>query len=258
MINKIWGKITFKAFRNYVLDNQARQWAEIKKIQDQIFLSNPIMVLGNLKIYLPLFYVDHIQKTIYQTGNFYEITTLQFLKHTYKRFNNCIDIGTNIGNHALFYCAYLSTTKVYAFEPNLANRNNLLKNIELNHLENKIEVYDKAIGDAAGKGVQKDFSLANTGMNRIEKTVDATENTIDIVTLDSYAFQSIDFIKIDVEGFEVPVLLGSKATILKNKPVIMIEVFEKNIDIVNEIMKELNYKLKYTIEEHNLIFEPAN
>lgn len=258
MIRKIWDKLSFKAFRSYVLENQARQWVEIKKMQDQLFSANPIMLMDDLKIHLPLFYVDHIQKTIYQTGTFYEISTLQFLKKTYGNFNTCIDIGSNIGNHVLFYCSQLSSSEVYAFEPNEINRDILNKNIELNHFQHKVTVFDKAIGESNGKGIQKDFSLANTGMNRIEKTTDATENTIDIVTLDSYNVKSVDFIKIDVEGFEVPVLLGSKETILNNKPVVMIEVFEKNMIVVKEIMQSLNYELKFTIEEHNLIFEPAH
>jgi len=42
-------------------------------------------------------------------------------------------------------------------------------------------------------------------------------------TLDSFAFDSVDIIKIDAEGYELPVLQGAKKTILRNKPWIQIE-----------------------------------
>jgi FkbM family methyltransferase len=255
MIRKLLEKLTFKAFRNYVLENQSRQAKEINQLHDQIFLSNPILILDKTQIYLPLFYVDHIQKTIYQTKDFYEKVTLDFLKEKYSNFDNIIDVGSNIGNHVLYYCNKMQAKTVRCFEPNQINREVLIKNIALNKLEHHIEVFDKALGEKLGKGIQKDFEWSNTGMNRIEAVNFETDNTVDIVTMDSYRFEKIDFIKIDVEGFEIQVLMGAQNTIKNNKPVIMIEVFENNLKPVNEILKRLNYSLKYTIEDHNLIYE---
>ena len=47
--------------------------------------------------------------------------------------------------------------------------------------------------------------------------------SINLQTLDSYNFQDVDIIKIDVEGFEIPVLNGAKQTILSQQPWIQIE-----------------------------------
>ena len=46
---------------------------------------------------------------------------------------------------------------------------------------------------------------------------------IPVKTLDSYDLTNVDVIKIDVEGFEVPVIEGARETILYNKPWIQIE-----------------------------------
>jgi FkbM family methyltransferase len=46
---------------------------------------------------------------------------------------------------------------------------------------------------------------------------------IEVRTLDSYHFDSVDIIKIDVEGMEVPLLQGAEHTIRANRPWIMIE-----------------------------------
>ena len=42
-------------------------------------------------------------------------------------------------------------------------------------------------------------------------------------TLDSFAFDSVDIIKIDAEGYELPVLQGAKETISRNRPWIQVE-----------------------------------
>lgn len=258
MIKKIIQKLTFKDFRAYVLDNQSRQDLEIKRLQDQIFLSNPILLIKGLQIYLPFFYVDHIQKQIYEHKNFYEINTLGFIKDNFSNISNIVEVGANIGNHMLYYCSQLQAQTVYCFEPNKINRSVLEKNISLNHLENNVKVFDVALGEKSGIGVEKSFSLANTGMNRIE-AVDANAiHGISIKPMDDFKFEKIDFIKIDVEGFEVQVLIGAKETILKNKPIIMVEVFEDNLAFVNAFMTDLGYENKYVLESHNYIFQPKN
>ena len=41
--------------------------------------------------------------------------------------------------------------------------------------------------------------------------------------LDDYEYNNVDFIKIDVEGFENQVILGAKETLIRNKPIIIVE-----------------------------------
>ena len=49
------------------------------------------------------------------------------------------------------------------------------------------------------------------------------KGSIPVKTLDSYNLTDVDVIKIDVEGFEVPVIEGARQNILSNKPWIQIE-----------------------------------
>ena len=51
--------------------------------------------------------------------------------------------------------------------------------------------------------------------------------------VDEFNFTDIDYIKIDVEGFEKKVLIGAKETILKYKPLIVIE--QNHVTIENEV-----------------------
>jgi len=42
-------------------------------------------------------------------------------------------------------------------------------------------------------------------------------------TLDSFNFTEVDLIKIDCEGYEVPILNGAKETVLCNRPMMIVE-----------------------------------
>ena len=259
MLQRLLQRLSLKAYREDIRQNQLNLIDEIKNLEQQLFLSNPVLVVQNVKMYLPLFYVDHIQRGIYQNRNFYEIETLEFLKLHYKHFEHVVDIGTNIGNHMLYYCSQLQAKKVVCFEPNRFNREVLQKNIELNHLGNTVTVYPYAVGAENGKGIQTNFTLGNTGMNRVDKIAKeaSSDDAIDIRSLDDFALSKIDFIKIDVEGFETDVLLGAAQTIERCKPVILIEVFENSREQVNNLMGQYGYRKFITLEEYNNIYVPA-
>ena len=62
-------------------------------------------------------------------------------------------------------------------------------------------------------------------------------------TLDSFNLSGIDFIKIDVEGYELHVLSGGRETIAKNKPKLYIEIWNSNLRSASYILSEMGYSL---------------
>ena len=128
------------------------------------------------------------------------------------------DIGANIG---LTTCLISQLAdKVYSFEPNPPVFNVLKANIEKNHLSNVI-ARQIAIGSTKGE-VYFTGDSAFGHVARVETPVVVPVDTVDGI-VDGLGLERLDFIKIDVEGFEPQVLKGALRTIGRFNPIIYME-----------------------------------
>ena len=139
------------------------------------------------------------------------------------------DIGSNIGQHALFMSRYAD--KVHAFEPFRPVRQKLEKHVALNGLSN-IQVHEVGLGTA---NEMLEF-FAPTGSNQgigsfsqdsLERGTEAI-GQLQVVQGDAYfaehGIAEAQLIKIDVEGFERPVLAGLRSFLASNRPVLVCEI----------------------------------
>ena len=126
-----------------------------------------------------------------------------------------IDVGANIGDYTLIASKKVgSSGKVLAFEPLSETFSILKRNLQLNEITHCVS-FQKAVGEkpdivnlyknnASGTMGHLDSSL--NGQDLIKKS------EIEVVTIDdllnSHHIESVNMIKIDVEGFEHEVLLG--------------------------------------------------
>jgi FkbM family methyltransferase len=131
-----------------------------------------------------------------------------------QQYRVALDIGAHQGIWAVEMAKKFD--QVFAFEPVLSNWEILNKRVEW--------ASNCALGAISGMGVMVP-GPRNTGQYHIAPT-DMDEingEQVDMYTVDEFQFNNVDFIKIDVEGYELPVIAGAIKTIEKNKPVIMIE-----------------------------------
>ncbi|MCG8414510.1 MAG: FkbM family methyltransferase [Pseudomonadales bacterium] len=176
-----------------------------------------------------------IEFAIYYYGAF-EKPLLFFLRDTAKRIAahsdrpiQFCDIGSNIGQHSLFMSRFAKT--VHAFEPYEPVRARLQKHIELNNINN-IEIHSLGLGEQdelktfyAPKGSNQ--GIGSFTKDSIER---GTEDIgrLQVVQGDSYftacSIDSFQLCKLDVEGFEKPVLTGLQGTLKKQRPLIVCEV----------------------------------
>ena len=115
------------------------------------------------------------------------------------------------------------------------------KNIILNKLEQKVQLYNIALGSTKTKGSVRKGQTFNTMFTHIEVS---EQGKLEIDSLDNIVaqgdFEKIDFIKIDVEQFELQVLLGAVETLKKYKPSIYVEILYRSPENKKEILPLLN------------------
>jgi FkbM family methyltransferase len=194
------------------------------------------------EIFLPNYDTDFLQRQIRFLSQPYEIKMLQDMASRLNNDSVVLDVGANIGNHSL-YLALSVGCKIVCFEPD----NSLCKAIryssEINKIKNKIDIHNVALGleESMCKIVMSQENPNSVGSQQVL----SGSGNIPMKTLDSFNFDQVDCIKIDVEGFEEKVLLGGIQTIKNNLPVLYIEAWNKeNFDKIIDIIGPLGYTSK--------------
>lgn len=149
---------------------------------------------------------------------------LMFLDELVDQSRNAIDIGAWYGPWS--YWLARRCPQVWAFEPNPACHGTLAQ-IKYSNFK----LYDMALSDSASQVdlfVPKNFGP--DAQATVESSVRLENSTsVSILTqrLDELALPNVGFIKIDVEGHELPVLSGAELTIQQSRPVVLIEIEQK-------------------------------
>jgi|GEM_PF-4798310 len=126
-----------------------------------------------------------------------------------------LDVGGNIGSISIPLAEHVGPSgTVHIFEPSPKFFNIITKNIALNNFSDRVTAHQVALGAEAGT-VYLNESVADDTTNHIASTGTAVQQD----TLDSFtdALPQIDFLKIDVEGYELEVLKGATAALAKTK-----------------------------------------
>jgi FkbM family methyltransferase len=134
-----------------------------------------------------------------------------------------LDIGANIGVTSAILSKKAPKGTVRAFEPGHRIFSILSRNIERNSLKN-VTAHNIALSDAPGTL----RFLENSAYGHLAQDGDSEGvHTVSVSTIDDYVSQNdfarLDFIKIDVEGYEMPVLQGAAQTIRRFNPIFYVE-----------------------------------
>lgn len=157
---------------------------------------------------------------------------MKIVEDAIRKASTIIDIGANIGAFSLHFAGLNPKARVIGFEPHPRTYARAVKNIGLNSFSN-IKLINLGLGRSKETVRLYEVNEHNPGMNRILATEsDKPSVEIRIDTLDSVlagmSVGKVDFIKIDVEGYEMAVLEGAKQT-LASKPLLFIELDDVNL-----------------------------
>lgn len=182
---------------------------------------------------------DWLGEQRYEGKGPYQQRNLKCLQELCPHSRVTLDIGANVCMNSIEYAEF--SDWVYAWEPFPQTAEMAQMTIDANEIEN-ITLYNCGLGSEQKqyetKAVEK-----NSGQNHVlpfKKNAKATGPTIYVETLDSYGLNNVDIIKIDVEGFEMEVLQGGEQTIVKNKPIVQVEIDEKHLKKYGRTPQEIN------------------
>lgn len=160
------------------------------------------------------------------------------------------DVSIDVGAHKGVITHLLSKTVgpqglVVAFEPQpeflpwLTRMKNSLK------LSN-VEFVPLALSNETRKSSLFREAAGETGSMSPEYQNIGDSVAVDAITLDEYCEKNslgrIDSMKIDVDGYEINVLKGAEKVLKRYQPVLIVEVLDKNLEVVSDYLKRLNYK----------------
>ena len=238
-----------------------------------------IVVVNNVK-YLIKNSKDIIENTLVK-GNQWNNDILLLIGLLIKKYNlkHLVNVGSHIGTVALPISRYIE--KVTAFEPFPPTFRHFMEHVKLNKIKN-IESYNLALGDRETKVYFLDphhERLKNNsgGMaavtdddikkNRLSSNFHSKKYHNAMKKFDNVPVEKFDIMLIDAEGREYEIIKGGTERISKNKPIVIVEIWEnqkrkfENMittkeDVVSYI-ENLGYKLFKKIND-NYIFFPKN
>ncbi len=217
-----------------------------------------ITIITKKGLTLNAFEGDSITKEIQSYGE-YDGNTLQSIRDVLALIEpqTSIDVGANIGNHALAIAPH--TKKLIAFEPVPFIFDVLKSNLAQNELSNSIAVNFGLSLEQSTKEIfiPKNGNLGSSSLEAVDG--EGVFSQINTVTGDDFLeecsrIEQIDFIKMDVEGHEAAALLGLENTIQKYQPLLLLEWKSANtmmsfedLDLFNRLFSGYKfYSLSYT------------
>lgn len=256
-------RIRLNFTRNWALPGKERLARMLKLSADATTrLKDGIIWLKDENIALYSSADSYIESTILKNGS-YESEIAKLIAIFLKEGDVALDVGANIGLQSLRMAAAVGAEgKVYAFEPLHYLQQKLISNLALNRAVN-VSLIPVALSDTESEQEytvdpnswnQGTFSLRNA-------FTEGTTQTIEIKIGDELPviaeLHKLNFIKIDVEGFEFSVISGLKTTIVRHRPVIIFE-YDQNywkqsnndIDKCYNFFLDHNYQL-YQVNEAN-------
>lgn len=234
---KLFYFLYYGKFKKFNIDINKERIAKIKTGYDILVMPNDSGISLELSVY-----------------GIHEPITTKIISKKLKKGMVCVDIGANIGYYALLESKIIgSTGKVIAIEPAPNTFNYLEKNLKYRH-QSKFQTHNFACSDidATSNFLINEKSNISKIVNESDTILDGTKKIlVKTKKLDTILLENenqIDFIRMDIEGNELKVILGAKNIIKKFKPIIQTEIHSKILGMSQtksllEFFKDQNYEI---------------
>ena len=175
---------------------------------------------------------------------------LDILSTFLRRGDVVIDIGANVGVYTKAFASLVGAEgKIYAFEP-LRDNLEILKKVIRDAKLSNIRLFHAALGSEAGT---QDMVIPELGgfvgyywAHLATPDESGKRETTEVLTLDdlqkSHEIEHVDFMKCDVEGGELDVLIGGCELLKAQRPAMLVEVSKPTSERVFHELKSFGYQ----------------
>lgn len=171
---------------------------------------------------------DLVGERIARHGCF-EPETVRLLRQLVRPGTIACDVGAHVGQYTVLLADLVGGGgHVHAFEPDSTTFATLQANVHLNRLQN-VTCNHVALSDSSGTATLFLANVTNTGANSLRPTSSfgGGQLAVECDRLDDYCARRglgrVGFMKIDVEGGELPVLRGSAELLASSRPHLLLE-----------------------------------
>lgn len=189
---------------------------------------------------------------------------VQFFLENLTSSSNVIEVGSNIGMHAVPIAKKISEGgKLFCFEPQRVIFQTLCANLSLNNLTN-VYAYNLGVGEdeqlieISSSNYEIAWNYGSFSLDKGFSTEDdfigvESRELIHVISLDKHPevnrLEDIDLLKIDAEGFELNVLNGARSLIERHKPIIFVEAHIHHSNALISYLDQIDYKCYWFISE---------
>lgn len=160
-----------------------------------------------------------------------------------------IDVGAHSGQHTKIFARLVPQGHVYAFEPGVYARSILTKAMAMRGFRN-VTVVPLGLSDVATtellnvplkRSGSMGFGLSHIG--KADEGRPGVTEEINITTLDIFAetqkLERIDFVKVDIEGWEFNFLKGAIEVIKRHRPILQLEITTPTLERANATPEDI-------------------
>lgn len=218
--------------------------------------------IKNIQMFLD--FLDPIDREIILTKKFEDEEYQFLLNQIYqKKINYFLDVGANCGYYSLKISKEVSNIKVFSFEPNEEAHLKFSKSLEKNpSLSKKINLNKFGLSNKNSQLKMQSmikFGYVQTGgssviMNNFKDTNHVFIGEFKVGDKYINLKNKNLAIKIDIEGHELNALQGLQKTLISNKCILQIEIFQKNFKKVNNFLFSLGFKNFHEIKKRSNYF----
>lgn len=236
--------------------SQIRRFAVQRNLPNQ----DVVILVHDRKFLIPNPRHSVIARSLLQTG-LWEAEVTQYLTSIIQSGQTVVDVGAHIGYYTVLFANLVgSAGQVIACEPESAAQFYLRNNINSNSLNQvqfqPVALYDRLSEyDVSGRGK---LTIGSHGGGSEIRTVVFDDQR------DNWGISKVHLVKVDVEGAEWHVLRGMEKTILRDRPVLVIEIhpeymlsFGSSADQLAHQLLDWDYQLQ-PIDKSEVNFHQGN